>query len=286
MSDSVPMPGTLVLHCMDLWSGSQSVEHTATTPGVELYVFSRPYQGAREGGDVHYVSLCAGGIVTRILLADVSGHGAAVAETARELRSLMRRFMNSKRQDRLVQNLNREFTRIAQNGRFATAIVATYLSHRRQLTLCNAGHPRPLRYRKAAGAWEFLKPDDEAPDEISNLPLGLDDSGTYRQSTFDVRHGDALMLYTDALIESDQGDGRLLGEEGLLSVVASQPLENVQTFGAAVMRSLFPESARKTADDDATIIVLRFSDAARRRPSVREKLTAYARMLHLQPVDS
>src|SRR6266481_2791426 len=50
-------------------------------------------------------SLCAGGVLTRLILADVSGHGESVSETSRTLRTQMRRFINTKRQERLIHNL-------------------------------------------------------------------------------------------------------------------------------------------------------------------------------------
>ena len=83
MSDSV-----FVLQCMDIWSGNQSIESSASTPGLEIFVSSRPYHGERRGGDVHYVSLCAGGVVTRLMLADIAGHGEIVASAARTLRTV------------------------------------------------------------------------------------------------------------------------------------------------------------------------------------------------------
>ncbi len=142
---------------MDLWSGNRSVENETSTPGLEIFVWSEPYRGQSTGGDVHYVSLCAGGVITRLILEDVSGHGTAVAETSQTLRSLMRRFMNAKRQEHLVRDLNREFSLLAQAGRFATAIVATYLSHRHRFTICNAlGHPRPLWYRRESDSWSYV----------------------------------------------------------------------------------------------------------------------------------
>src|SRR6188472_3260896 len=124
MSSIIPVtteqaePQPQVLQCMDIWSGNESVENSASTPGVDLFVFSEPYHGERRGGDVHYVSLCVGGVVTRMLLADVAGHGEAVASVSQMLRSLIQRFMNSKSQARLVHDLNRQFTRLAHAGRF------------------------------------------------------------------------------------------------------------------------------------------------------------------------
>src|SRR5260221_2755108 len=146
---------------------------------MELFVYSEPYRGERRGGDVHYVSLCAGGVATRLILADDSGHGAAVAGTSQDLRALMRRFMNSKSQSHLVRDLNREFTQLAQSGRFATAIVGTYLSHRNRFTICNAGHPRPLWYHRATRAWSLVNNELVDTKQASNLPLGLAVSTEY-----------------------------------------------------------------------------------------------------------
>ena len=42
----------------------------------------------------YYASSCAAGRITRLLLADVSGHGKSVAAIAADLRLLMRRFIN------------------------------------------------------------------------------------------------------------------------------------------------------------------------------------------------
>ncbi|MGL4554849.1 MAG: PP2C family protein-serine/threonine phosphatase, partial [Gemmataceae bacterium] len=133
--------------CMEIWGGSQAADTSVSTPGLDVWVYSRPYAGADGGGDVHYVSLCGGGVITRLILADVSGHGASVAEFGRSLRDMMRRNINNKSQDGLVKDLNRQFGELAKLRRFATAVVATYLTSGDRLTVCNAGHPRPLWYR-------------------------------------------------------------------------------------------------------------------------------------------
>ena len=104
------VPESHELHCMEIWSGNRSVETTAKSTGLEMWIFSQPYLGESRGGDVHSLSLCVGGIVTLIVLADVSGHGNRVADTSATLRKLLRRFMNAKKQDRLVAELNREFS--------------------------------------------------------------------------------------------------------------------------------------------------------------------------------
>ena len=81
MENGVVMP-ELVEHemvCMEIWSGQRAVENKTVSRGMEAWIVSRPYHGEAEGGDVHYLSLCVGGIVTRLVLADVAGHGQRVA---------------------------------------------------------------------------------------------------------------------------------------------------------------------------------------------------------------
>src|SRR5882757_735567 len=116
------------MRCMEIWGGNQAVESAIATPGLDIWVFSEPYQSDDQGGDVHYVSLCGGGIITRLIIADVSGHGEKVGEFSDALRTLMRRNINKKSQEGLVRALNRQFAELAQLRRFATAVVATYLA--------------------------------------------------------------------------------------------------------------------------------------------------------------
>src|SRR5689334_4344170 len=79
------------MRCMEIWGGNHAADACVATPGLDLWLYSQPYQGAENGGDVHYVSLCGGGRITRFLLADVAGHGAEVAPMARLLRGLLRK---------------------------------------------------------------------------------------------------------------------------------------------------------------------------------------------------
>jgi phosphoserine phosphatase RsbU/P len=106
------------MHCMEIWAGNRPTDNAVCTPGLDVSVISRPLDGA--GGDVHYVSLCGGGLITRIFLADVSGHGMPVAAIAGDLRQLMRKFINTKSQDRLVSRLNNRMKAWHLNGLFAT----------------------------------------------------------------------------------------------------------------------------------------------------------------------
>ena len=138
------------MQCMEVWGGNTATDNGVIMPGLDAWVYSRPYKGDDAGGDIHYVSSCATGRITRILVADVSGHGQQVAKVAVSLRALMRRYVNYIDQMRVVQGLNVEFATLAQAGSFATAVVASYFAE--PLSSRQAAPRRQFRNRALAPA--------------------------------------------------------------------------------------------------------------------------------------
>jgi phosphoserine phosphatase RsbU/P len=270
------------MKCMEIWGGSHEAEAAVSTPGLDIYVLSKPYQGAKRGGDLHYVSLCGGGITTRLIVADLCGHGAALADQARMVRTLVRRNINRKNHARLVEALNRQFTSMPELDQFATAAIATYLAHRRHLTVCLAGHPRPLYYRAARQRWSILRGERD-DDSKSNLPLGIDASSNYSQLTVSLDKGDFVLLYTDALIEARNQDELLLGEGGLLELVGGLDLREPALVGSRLLE-LLAGYRDGTTDDDLTLLTLYGNGNRPPRLSLGEKLDVYAKVFGLRRV--
>ena len=75
-------PATQQMQCMEVWGGSQLTARGVEFGGLDVWVYSKPYGQAQSGGDVYYASSCATGRISRLLLADVAGHGNSVAATA------------------------------------------------------------------------------------------------------------------------------------------------------------------------------------------------------------
>jgi serine phosphatase RsbU (regulator of sigma subunit) len=270
---------------MEIWGGNSALEQAIDTPGLDGWIYSSPHEGAEGGGDVHYVSLCGGGIITRLIVADVSGHGAAVAEVAVSLRSLMRRNINRKSQAKLVRELNRQFTVLAQLSRFATAVVGTYLANRRRLTVCNAGHPAPLWYRADRRDWALLNhATAERDPAAANLPLGLDETGAYDQFAVTLGRGDLVVFATDALIEAADPSGRMLGEDGLLALARTLGSREPAQLGPALLDAVAHYRDGAPAEDDVTLLVLHHNGAGPKRLSMGEKLDVYAKVFGLKTV--
>jgi sigma-B regulation protein RsbU (phosphoserine phosphatase) len=239
------------MQCMEIRGSNQAAEEAVDAPGLRGWVYSRPYGSAAGGGDVHYLSLCASGTISRLILADISGHGAPVARVAASLRTLMENNINSKDQTQLVQSLNRQFAEVAEMQWFATAVVATNLTADESLTVSNAGHPRPLWWRSRAGSWDFLGP---AIGDIGNLPWGLDDETSYKPFKVHLGRGDLVLFYSDAMIEAADPAGRQLGEAGLLSLARGLDADDPIRAGRGLLESVASHRGGREADDDVTII--------------------------------
>jgi phosphoserine phosphatase RsbU/P len=267
------------MQCMEVWGGSQLTSAGVEMGGLDVWVFSKPFGEAQRGGDVYYASSCATGRISRLLLADVSGHGTSVAATAADLRTLMRRFVNRLDQAEFVRLLNQQFIALSQSATFATAVVTTFFAPSRRLTLCNAGHPRPFLYRAAERQWDFLGHEDAGPSKkakAQNIPLGLLALAEYEQIDIELEAGDCLLSYTDALVESSDADGEMLGETGLLRIMRLlgdvEPQKLIETLLTEIEQR-YPENLAK---DDVTLMLVRASGQQPRHPFV-EKVKARLR---------
>ena len=246
--------------CMEVWGGSHLADHATEFSGLDAWVYSKPYGAAARGGDVVYASSCATGRITRLMVADVAGHGLAVAGTAADLRLLMRRFVNTLDQTELVGHLNRQFAALSAQAAFATAVVATYFAPTRRLTVCNAGHPRPLIYSAARGEWHFLSSDKSTrAGGPRNLPLGILDIADYDASDVELQEGDCVLAYTDALMEAQDADGEMLGEDGVLRLLRLIGKVDPPKLTAVLLGEIESRYPENLAADDVTVMLVRAS---------------------------
>ena len=189
----------------------------------------------------------------------------------------MRRFVNRLDQTEFVRLLNQQFTALSQVGTFATAIVATFFAPSRRLTVCNAGHPRPLIYRRARRQWDFLGHDGPAGQSTPcNIPLGLLEMSEYQQFDVELEPGDCVLSYTDALMESNDADGQMLGEAGVLRIARLLGDVEPQKLIEMLLGEIAERSPENLSEDDVTVLVVR-ANGREPRYSFGEKLGALVR---------
>lgn len=269
---------THAMTCMEIWGGNRATSKTVTLPGLHAWVYSRPYQQSESGGDVYYVSNCATGRITRLLLADVSGHGSAVAETANHLRLLMRRYVNHFQQVKFVSSMNQEFSSLNQSGGFATAVVATFLAQTRKLTFSNAGHPPPLIYSSRDRRWRLLESNTVNRDrshEPSDLPLGIFEDGKYAERELQLEVGDLVLFHTDAFIESRNANGEFLGTDAFLAVVNELNCDRPDSLLEQIVAKITSLYPGNLSNDDVTLLMFRSTTENYRVPLTNRVLAPF-----------
>ena len=244
------------LACFELWGGNRTADHAVELPGLAGWVYSEPLEPGAGGGDVHYLSVCSKGMVSRVALADVAGHGSSASSIAENLRHVLQNHTDNWDQSALMQQLNEEFARESANGLYATAAVLGFYFETGELLFTNAGHPPVLWYRAGEKSWQLLEEGTPFAVDIEGLPLGLIPGTTYSQTGVRLGAGDTLVLYTDGITEAMNPSGDELGQSGLLEFAGGLKVESPAGFSHALMSAVQAFRGDVPRRDDETLVVL------------------------------
>jgi serine phosphatase RsbU (regulator of sigma subunit) len=149
-----------------------------------------------------------------VVVADVCGKGAAAAALTALIRHTVRAEIDHGHGPAVVlERLNRAMLRASggRPGRFATVAQAriTRTPSGATVRLASAGHPPPLVVR--GGRTEAVS--------ARGILLGVYPDVTLTEVTFDLNHGEIMVLYTDGVTEARDAD-ELYGPERLERAVA------------------------------------------------------------------
>jgi serine phosphatase RsbU (regulator of sigma subunit) len=191
-----------------------------------------------------------------VAIGDVCGVGpeaAAVTGIARyTLRAVGR---EDPRPGHALAALNDAILQATPDNRFCTAVSLCVEQVAAGVTIrwSNAGHPPPLVLRDD-GRVEIL-------DERLGPLLGVLDGAEYKEAGVSLRGGDALVLYTDGVIEARRGAGEFFGEARLAEVVASCAGRTADGIARRVELAVI-DHLGGLPDDDVAILVLRATPPA------------------------
>jgi phosphoserine phosphatase RsbU/P len=277
MSDLKEAPRTLM--CNEVWGGNCKILRAVQLPSVSAWVASIPLNEGDGGGDLHYMSVCEHDLISRVAVADVSGHGRVVSALTENLQKLMRKNINVWDQSDFMRGLNDDLLLSGQN-KYATAIVLSLHRITGRLAFSNAGHLPPLWYHARPKRWGWLKEDDDHPTEKrSGLPIGLIPGTHYRQTVVTLEPCDLLVLYTDGVTEAENDAGQSLDREHLLQWAQEAPTDSPQALGRALLQRLDAFQGR-CRNDDETLVVLQREKVSFVSLLVKVARSNILRMLH------
>jgi len=244
----VPPP---VFQCREAWGGNKKIEQDIEIGDLRGFLLSRPYN-ASEGGDLHFLSFCEEENISKIVIADVSGHGDIVSRAASAIKGLLQKYIDELDNSRLLESINRSVRRRLFNGKFVTMVAATYRGINKELIYAYAGHPTLLQYQKAERNWQVL----HAP-ENGGMPLGIIGNAGYFQIETRLNSGDLLLFYTDGLLNVKINSTIQISIEELLSFCRSLNADRLRP--REISESLIKQITRSSSagfTDDVTLLVL------------------------------
>jgi Stage II sporulation protein E (SpoIIE) len=179
-------------------------------------VVLRPAGGSSFGGD--FVVSYSDGKTLEVALVDVSGKGMDAATRALLLSGAFGGVLGSVPRERFLPAANAYVRRGSADEGFVTAVHLSIELSSGEYTLYSAGHPPAARFDAGTGLWRTSAARGIVLGVVPDLAAVPDvpDEGV-------LRRGDAIILYTDGMVEApgrdiDEGIARLLGEAERLVV--------------------------------------------------------------------
>ncbi len=176
--------------------------------GWSADVVLRPAGGASFSGDFLVASTIQGNLL-EIALVDVSGKGVDAGTRALLLSGAFGGLLGAMPPEEFLGASNQYLLRQGWDEGFATAVHLALNLNSGEYTIGSAGHPPAVHFAAGSGQWGLV--------EAGGTALGIDPAATYGLERGKLGHGDALLLYTDGLVERPGRDitvgiDRLLGE--------------------------------------------------------------------------
>jgi serine phosphatase RsbU (regulator of sigma subunit) len=216
-------------------------------PGLELGAAYESSAHVDVGGDVYdFMELPDGRLA--VTLGDVTGHGIEAAADMAMAKFVFRSLAREHAEPG-------DFLRAANDvvvgeiapGKFITMVYVAIDPRTGEVAVAGAGHPAP-RIVRAERRVESLA--------ARGLVLGVELGQEYEDVHARLDTGDAVVLYTDGVIEARR-DGELYGQERLDRVLAERASLSPAQLAQAVLADCRSFARGELADDCAIVVVRR-----------------------------
>jgi phosphoserine phosphatase RsbU/P len=229
---------------------------TPDIPGLEI---ATSYLTSDQAGGDYYDFIPLPGGRWAIIIADVSGHGAAAATVMAMLHGIIHAYNGPLEPDAVVRYANTRLLYAGIEGTFVTALLGVYDPEACTLTYARSGHNPPILKDGRTGAVTFL-------DGGGGLPLGVFEPYEITSETITLKPNDTLVLYTDGITEAMDSRRDMFGPERLdaaLTECSGAPDCVVDSVHSA----LFKHTGAMTRRDEQTLVAIRFVGPKHRQAS-------------------
>ena len=194
------------------------------------------------GGDFYDVIESHGDLY--VVIADISGKGISAALLASALQGMLFAMVKAGLPLPEIAALANEFIFDKSVGKYATMVLVR-MAENGLVEYVNCGHVKPL----------LVTEDSVVQLKESNLVVGLLPNIIYESGTYQMNHGERLLLVTDGVTEAENEAGDFYGDDALVACAQQSSVEQILDE----IRS-FIGTAPST--DDCTLVELRYRRAA------------------------
>lgn len=203
-----------------------------------------PAHGEGFSGDFMVVGDTLGGRHLELALVDVSGKGREAGTRSLLMSGALSALLGALSPSAFLVAANSYLVRQGWAEGFATAVHLDLNLDTGDYSIGNAGHPAPVRWSNGSGSWQVL-------DGGRGPVLGLMDGVDFPRTRGNLAPGDALMFYSDGVIESRRHD-LLEGTDRMLGAAAQAMVRRDSIVNAVVSQARSGE-----ADDRAVFVIAR-----------------------------
>lgn len=200
------------------------------------------------GGDYYDFIQCPDGRLV-VALGDVSGKGTSAALLMSSLHAAVHAQVASQCAPvDTVRAVNRYLAANIPTNRFVTLFYAELNAATGRFTFANAGHNPPLVVHRD-GKTERL--------DASGLPLGILPDADYQEGSAQLEPGDALVIYSDGVTETQNPQGEEFGIRRLEQTVARHLDRSAAGIRDRIEAALTEFADGTAAADDITLVIVK-----------------------------
>jgi sigma-B regulation protein RsbU (phosphoserine phosphatase) len=186
-----------------------------------------------------------------ICVADVAGKGISAALLMSTIKALLRSHAaadtrGTQNTAGVIASVNRLLCEFTEAPRYTTLFYAEFDSRTRALTYVNAGHNPP----------HIVRGGQSLPLNVGGTVLGLFPDAQFEEDTVALAEEDALVAYTDGILEACNPAGLEFGEHNILSAIRTHTRSADSMLNAA-LKGLREWCDGTPFDDDATLLIAR-----------------------------
>jgi sigma-B regulation protein RsbU (phosphoserine phosphatase) len=211
---------------------------------IEISGFTTPAELV--GGD-YFDFIPVSDRILGVAIADASGHGLPAALQVRDVYTGLR--MAVERDFKITRTVER-LNRIIHESRLTTRFVSLFygeIEDNGSLMYVNAGHPHPLHFHSLS----------VTPLVQTGLVLGPTANATYSRGYRRLDHGDALLLYTDGMVEAHGPGGVEFGVGRLIKEFLDLKELPCDEIARALIKRVGEYAGGGEPEDDRTVVVVK-----------------------------